>query len=193
MKTSGYGTISEDDSEEASSLSSNTQFLSWTKERLLQTIPGTAKPWEDMICPSRLALPLSFFNFIHRIKTNAHVYRTNYVVVMLLVVLLTLLWHPICVIIYCGLVAAWVVLYLVRESPLRACGYEIDQRLVATLLLAVTVGLIFVSDVWDNILVGFCVGLFIVLVHAVMREAEEEDEDEAGIRLRHAASSSFTA
>ncbi|KAK4279365.1 hypothetical protein QN277_011158 [Acacia crassicarpa] len=192
MRTSGYGTISEDDPEDASSLSSNTQFLSWTKERL-QTIPGTAKPWEDIICPSRLALPLSFFNFIHRIKTNARVYRTNYVVVILLVVLLTLLRHPICVIIYGALVAAWSVLYLVRESPLRACGYEIDQRLVATLLLVVTGGLIFVSDVWDNILVGLCVGLFIVLVHAVMREAEEEDEDEAGIRLRHAASSSFTA
>ncbi|XP_028759614.1 PRA1 family protein F3-like [Neltuma alba] len=190
MSSSGYGTISEEEPEEASS--SNKEFLQRAKEQL-QTIVGTAKPWKDMMNPSRLARPFSFFNFLQRMKRNARVFRTNYVMVILLMVLLTLLWHPLCVIIYCALMAAWMVLYLVRDNPPRICGFAIDERLVAVLLLMVTVGLVCLSNVTDNILVGVGVGVLIVLVHAVLRETEEDEEDGAGIRLRHAASSSFTA
>lgn len=98
---------------------------------------------------------------------------------------------------------------------MRVFGYEIDERLVFTLMLLFTVGFFFLSSVTDNIVVGSCVGVMIVLIHGAMTEshenylggegaastasiAEVEEEianggrDVVKVPLRETASSSFT-
>lgn len=105
---------------------------------------------------------------------------------------------------------AWCFLYFLRDDPVSIEGFMIDDRIVMTGLLAVTVGMLFLTDVTDNIIVGLSVGLVVVLVHGIFRSTEdlffgEEEainrsavlmrpttEESAPLPLKNAASSSFS-
>ncbi|KAK7379948.1 hypothetical protein VNO78_32214 [Psophocarpus tetragonolobus] len=195
-----YGTISEE--AEASS-NTNSVLVSQAKERI-QAGLGTTRPWKEVVQLSHLKLPSSFYGSIQRINTNAKHFRANYVIIILLVLFLSLLGHPVSLIILVVMMIAWLYLYFLRDSPLVILRFEIDERLVVISLLLITIGLLVLSNVTYNVIVGMCVALVVVLVHAVMRETEDlftMDEDVGvvkGLRevvkvpLRQPGSSSFT-
>ncbi|RZC27779.1 PRA1 family protein F2-like [Glycine soja] len=195
-----YGTISEE--AEASS-NSNSVFVSQAKEHIQGGL-GTRRPWREMLQTSHFKFPSSFFGAIQRINTNAKHFRANYVIIILLVLCLSLLGHPISLIILVVMMIAWLYLYFLRDTPLVILRFEIDERLVVISLLLITIGLLVLTNVTYNVIVGICVALVIVLVHAMMRETEDlftMDEDVGvmkGLRdivkvpLRQPGSSSFT-
>ncbi|KHN40329.1 PRA1 family protein F2 [Glycine soja] len=169
-----YGTISE----EASS-NSNSVFVSQAKERIEDGL-GTTRPWSEMLQTCHLKLPSSFFGAIQRINTNAKHFRANYVIIILLVLFLSLLGHPISLIILVVMMIAWLYLYFLRDTPLVILRFEMDERLVVISLLLITIGLLVLTNVTYNVIVGMCVALVVVLVHAIMRETEDlftMDED----------------
>lgn len=196
--TTTYGTISE---EAEVPSNPNLLFASQAKERI-QTGLGTTRPWKEMI--QHLKLPPSFIGSIQRINTNAKHFRANYVIIILLVLFLSLLGHPISLIILVIMMIAWLFLYFLRDIPLVILRYEIDERLVVISLLLITIGLLVLTNVTYNVIVGMCVAVALVLVHAIMRETEDlftMDEEVGvvpGVRevvkvpLRQAGSSSFT-
>ncbi|XP_057447323.1 PRA1 family protein F2-like [Lotus japonicus] len=195
-----YGTISE----ESEVLSDSNPFLSQVTKDRIEAGLGTTRPWKEMIQPSHFKLPPSFFGAIQRVNTNAKHFRANYVIIILLVLFLSLLGHPISLIILVVMMIAWLFLYFLRDTPLVIMRFQIDERLVVISLLLVTVGLLVLTDVTRNVTVGMCVALVVVLAHAVMRETEDlftMDEDVeivSGVRevvkvpLRQPGSSSFT-
>ena len=197
---STYGTISE---EAEASTNSNLIFFSQAKDRV-QTGLGTTRPWKEMIQTSHLNIPPSFVGAIQRINTNAKHFRANYVIIILLVLFLSLLGHPISLLILVFMMIAWLVLYFLRDTPLVVLRYEVDERLVVISLLLITIGLLVLTNVTYNVIVGMCVALVVVLVHAVMRETEDlfTMDEEVGIAtgakdvvkvpLRQPGSSSFT-
>ncbi|XP_020240011.1 PRA1 family protein F2 [Cajanus cajan] len=194
-----YGTISE---EAGVSSDSNPLFVSHAKERIRAGL-GTTRPWKEVFQISHLKLPPSFFGSIQRINTNAKHFRANYVIIILLVLFLSLLGHPISLIILVVMMIAWLYLYFLRDTPLVILRFEIDERLVVISLLLITIGLLVLTNVTYNVIAGMSVALAIVLVHAVMRETEdlftmdEEVRVVKGVRevvkvpLRQAGSSSF--
>ena len=125
-------------------------------------------------------------------------------IIILLVLFLSLLGHPISLIILIVMMIAWLYLYFLRDTPLVILRFEIDERLVVISLLLITIGLLVLTNVTYNVIVGICVALVIVLVHAMIRETEDlftMDEDVGvmkGLRdivkvpLRQPGSSSFT-
>ncbi|XP_027359556.1 PRA1 family protein F2-like [Abrus precatorius] len=195
-----YGTISED---AEVSTNSKSIFVSQAKDQI-QAGLGTTRPWKEMIQLSHLKLPSSFYGSIQRINTNAKHFRSNYVIIILLVLFLSLLGHPISLIILVVMMIAWLYLYFLRNTPLVILRFEIDERLVVISLLLITVGLLVLTNVTHNVTVGMCVALAVVLVHAITRETEDlftMDEDVGILRvvgevvkvpLRQAGSSSFT-
>ena len=63
------------------------------------------------------------------------------------------------------------------------------------ILAVVTIVLLFLTDVTINILVSLLIGVVVVLTHSVVRMTEDlfvDGEDGARLRLRDAASSSFS-
>ncbi|CAJ1951618.1 unnamed protein product [Sphenostylis stenocarpa] len=188
-----YGTISQ---EAEASPNPHSVFVSQAKDRI-QTGLGTTRRWKEMLQPSHLKLPSSFYSLIQRINTNARHFRANYVIIILFVLFLSLLGHPVSLIILVVMMIAWLVLYFLRDTPLMILRYEIDERLVVIFLLLVTVGLLVLTSVTYNVLVGMSVALVLDLVHAVMRETEDlftMDEDLRVVKgLRDVASSSFTS
>ncbi|XP_058722318.1 PRA1 family protein F2-like [Vicia villosa] len=195
-----YGTILED-----VEIPSNTNLLyvSEAKERI-QAGLGVTRPWKEMIQPSRFKLPSSFFDTLQRINTNARHFRANYVIIILFILFLSLLGNPTSLIISIAMMIGWLYLYFLRVTPLVIFGYQIDERLVVISLLLITIGLLVLTDVTHNVIVGMCVALGVVLIHAVLRETEdlftldEEVRIVRGVRevikvpLRQPGSSSFT-
>ncbi|XP_047150410.1 PRA1 family protein F2-like [Vigna umbellata] len=196
-----YGTISQE--AEASS-NPDSVFVSQAKERI-QTGLGTIRPWKEMLQPSHLKLPSSFYGSIQRINTNARHFRANYVIIILLVLFLSLLGHPVSLIILIVMMIAWLYLYFLRDTPLVILRFEIDERLVVIFLLLITIGLLVITSVTNNVVVGMSVALVLDLLHAVMRETEDlfTMDEEVGIvkglrdvvkvPLRQPVSSSFTS
>ncbi|KAK7314341.1 hypothetical protein VNO77_32861 [Canavalia gladiata] len=190
-----YGTISE---EIEVSANSNSQ----AKDRI-QAGLGTTRAWKEMIQPSQFKRPSSFYASIQRINTNAKHFRANYVIIILLVLFLSLLGHPISLIILVIMMIAWLFLYFLRETPLVILRFEIDERLVVIFLLLITIGFLVLTNVTSNVIVGMCIALVIVLIHAIMRQTEDlfTMDEEVGIvkgvrevvkvPLRQAGSSSF--
>ncbi|KAK7272768.1 hypothetical protein RJT34_29591 [Clitoria ternatea] len=194
-----YGTISEE-----AEVSSNSVLVTQAKERI-QTSLGTTRPWKEMIQSSHIKLPSSFYASIQRINTNAKHFRANYVIIILFVLFLSLLGHPISLIMLVVMMIAWLYLYFLRDTPLVILGYVIDERLVVVSLLLITIGLLFLTNVTHHVVIGICVALVVVLAHSTMRETEDlftMDEEVGvvkGVRgvvkvpLRQAGSSSFTS
>ncbi|XP_057760840.1 PRA1 family protein F2-like [Arachis stenosperma] len=199
--TTTYGTISE---ELDVSTHSSLVFFAHSKERV-QSGLGT-RPWKEMVQSSRhMNLPRSMLLAIQRVNTNAKHFRANYVIIILFVLFLSLLGHPISLIILVFMMIAWLFLYFLRDTPLVILRYEVDERFVVICLFSVTVGLLVLTNVTYNVLVGMCVALSLVLLHTLVRDTEDlfTMDEEVGIvtatkqgvkvPLRQAASSSFTS
>ncbi|XP_054785876.1 PRA1 family protein F2-like [Prosopis cineraria] len=178
-----YGTIPSSSSSEPSKRA----LVSRAKERIQKGL-GTRRPWNEMFQFSDFRFPSSVFQSFQRINANSDLFRANYVIIILIILFLSLLWHPISLITLILMMAAWLFLYFLRDDPLMLFGYEIDERFVASSLLFVTIGMLFLTNVTNNVIVGFSVGLGFALVHAVMKDIKEgfsgnEEEEEEQLRV----------
>ncbi|KAI4352709.1 hypothetical protein L6164_006932 [Bauhinia variegata] len=163
-----YGTISQEPD--------NQLFMSGTEEGMRRLL-GTRKPWMEMLQPRHIRLPSSLNELIQRMRTNIGFFLANYLIIILLILFLSLLWHPVSLIIYIIIMAVWIWLYFLRNDPLVVLGFLVDDRMVVVLLLFFTIGVLFLTNVKD-VIVGICVGVVAVLVHAVMRDTEDQHQQD---------------
>ncbi|XVF49022.1 hypothetical protein PTKIN_Ptkin03bG0235600 [Pterospermum kingtungense] len=196
-----YGTI-------PAELSPSSNFVFHAREQIRSGL-ATRRQWKEMFKIQVASLPSDVNDSIRRIRTNAAFFRMNYVIIILFLLFLTLLWHPLSLIVFIIMMSAWLFLYFLRDDPVSIEGFVIDDRIVMTGLLLVTLALLSLTDVTNNIIVGLSVGLVVVLVHGIFRSTEDlflGDEEEANrsavlmrptqesepLPLKNAASSSFS-
>ncbi|CAK9148314.1 unnamed protein product [Ilex paraguariensis] len=136
---------------------------------------STLRPWQLLLDPSALSLPISFSESIHRINQNLHYFRLNYTLIILFILFLSLLYHPISVLIFFITIAAWVYLSFNRNEPLVVLDRTIDDRFVLGFLCLLTVFALILANVWWNVIVSGMIGFVIVCLHAVIRTPEDEE------------------
>lgn len=139
----------------------------------------------------------------------------NYAIIALLILFLSLLYHPISLLVFLLTMSAWLFLYFLRDAPLFVFGYNIDDRVVLAVLAVLTVVFLLLTDVTVNIVVALGVAVVVIVVHTVVRGTDDLPdtavggfEDESGARvaynrgagglgdrlpLKDTASSSFSA
>ncbi|KAI3512549.1 hypothetical protein L1887_19865 [Cichorium endivia] len=169
-----YGTIPVSDG------GTKVEFLSRAKERI-QTGLGVSRPWKEMFNLHSINIPHGFADAVSRIKTNFGYFRMNYAMIVLAVLFLSLLWHPISLIVFVVSMAAWLFFYFLRDEPLVIFHYTIDDRAVLAVLSAVTVALLLLTGATMNILLSVLIGLAVVVVHAAFRKTDDLCLDEDGV------------
>ncbi|XP_051147603.1 PRA1 family protein F2-like [Andrographis paniculata] len=178
-----YGTIPTSSSPSGPPV--NLEYITRAKERIKAGL-GTRRPWREMFRFHSFSLPRSFREVVSREKTNLGYFQMNYVIVVLGIVFLSLLWHPISLIVFIVMLAIWLFLYFLRDEPLVIFGRLISDRVVMILLSVVTLVALLLTHATKNILVSLLVAVVVVLIHAAVRKTDDlsADEEAAGGLLR---------
>ncbi|EOY11045.1 hypothetical protein QUC31_009706 [Theobroma cacao] len=146
----------------------------------------TRRPWPELFSFSSLSLPSSSTDAKARIKLNLSYFRVNYVIIMLTILFLTLLWHPVSMIIFLITFIFWWFFYLFNDNPVVVFNKTVDDNVVLGGLSFATVVLLVLTHVGVNVLVGLIIGVVVVGVHAGFRGTEDlgfggEEEEENGL------------
>lgn len=115
--------------------------------------------------------------------------------IVLFVLFLSLLWHPVSLIVFMVVMVAWLFLYFLRDDPIVVFGYAVDERVVLTILSISTVVLL-VTRATLNVVVGVAVGLAAVVVHGAFRRTEDLNGGVGGpttLDLMETAAASFSS
>lgn len=137
--------------------------------------PGlaTRRPWKQMLDPRSFNFPRKLATAISRIRDNTVYFQTNYTIVVLSSVFLSLIWNPFSLLILLALLGAWLFLYFLRDEPLTVFDREIDHRLVLIVMSVLTLSILFLTDAKLNITVAVVAGAAAVLSHAAVRKTED--------------------
>ncbi|KAL8522509.1 hypothetical protein ACS0TY_012613 [Phlomoides rotata] len=160
----------------------NLDYIPSAQDRLNAGL-ATRRPWRQMFDLHRFDAPKSLSDAAARVRSNAGYFLTNYAIVVLVILLLSLLYHPISLIVFVATMAAWLFLYFLRDEPLAIFGRTISDRAVLIALAVVTVGLLMLTRATSNIVLSMVIGVVVVVVHGGMRKTDElfrDEEDTAG-------------
>lgn len=148
-----------------------------------QSIYATRRQWRELLAhPSSYAIPQGFADLSTRLKRNLSYFRVNYAMIVLLVLFLSLIYHPISMIVFTVIFAFWFLLYFFRDEPIVLFNRVVDDRIVLAALGIVTVVSLVLTSAWLNVLVSVSIGAAAVVLHAAFRMTEDLflDEDEWG-------------
>ncbi|XP_023000399.1 PRA1 family protein F3-like [Cucurbita maxima] len=169
-----YGTIP---TTAPSGTSSDLEFVSRAKQRLKAGL-ATRVPWRLMFDFHSFNLPFNFHEAFSRIKNNLAYFRMNYAIIVLIILLLSLLWHPISLIVLAAMLAVWLFLYFLRDEPLFFFGRLIADRVVLAVLAVLTLAFLFLTNATLNILLSILIGAVLVLIHSAVRKTDDLFLDE---------------
>ncbi|CAL0322074.1 unnamed protein product [Lupinus luteus] len=178
-----YGTIPTS----SSPTSPNLEFISRAKLRTKEVL-ATRRPWNIMFNFHSVSFPHGFSDAVSRIRTNLSFFQMNYAIIILFVLFLSLLWHPISMIVFVVLMAVWLFLYFLRDQPIVIFGRTVTDHVVLVVMAVVTVGLLLLTGVIVNILVALLIGAVVVVVHAALRRTDDLFLDEEAAALTSTAS-----
>ncbi|RDX83161.1 PRA1 family protein F2, partial [Mucuna pruriens] len=139
---------------------------------------ATRRPWEEVFALYSFTRPYTIGEATMRVRRNLNHFRVNYFMIVLFVLFLSLLWHPVSIIVFLVTLVAWFFLFFFRDEPVVLFGRALDDRAVAAALAAATVVSLVVAGVWVNVVVSVVVGVALVGLHAAFRSTEDLYVDE---------------
>lgn len=178
----------------SSSPSANLEYISRAKERIKAGL-ATRRPWKMMCNIYSLGFPKGVADAIGRVRTNLAYFRMNYAIIVLVILFLSLLWHPISLIVFVVMMAVWLFLYFLRDEPLAIFGRTIDDRIVLIVLSVLTIVFLLLTHATSNVLIALLIGAVVVVVHAAVRKTDDLflDEENAGLLTGVRAGSSSSS
>ncbi|CAL0300023.1 unnamed protein product [Lupinus luteus] len=185
-KTTTYGTIPTTTTAYGTIPTATAAVTSSQPYNPAQTLIATPRPWRELLDLSAFSPPISYPSAISRVKLNVSYFRFNYAIVTLLILFLSLLWHPLSMIVFLIVFVAWFFLYFSRDGPVVLFNKTLDDRIVLFGLGIVTVIALVATHVGVNVLVALIVVVVVVGLHAAFRVTgdlflDEENAEEGGL------------
>ncbi|XP_057427998.1 PRA1 family protein E-like [Lotus japonicus] len=141
----------------------------------------TRRPWEEFFTLHSLTRPYSLGEASLRVKHNLRHFLGNYTMVLLFILFVSLIWHPVSIIVFLAVFLAWFFLFFFRDRPVVVLSRTVDYRFILAALWVVTVVALVLTRVWLNVLVSLLVGAAVVGLHAVFRSTEDLYVDELDV------------
>ncbi|KAL5542112.1 hypothetical protein UlMin_009822 [Ulmus minor] len=138
-----------------------------------QLAMATRRPWGEFLNPTSFSLPSPLSEATNRLFQNLSHFLFNYTSILLLILFLSLIYHPISMIVFLLIFVAWYFLYFSREEPITVAGFALEDKFVVAGLGLVTVLALLFTNVWVNVVVSIVVGVGVVCLHAVLRGTED--------------------
>ncbi|KAF8092081.1 hypothetical protein N665_0424s0014 [Sinapis alba] len=154
------------------------EYLSRAKHRIKSGL-ATRRPWKSMFDLESMTRPHGFLDAISRLKANLVYFRANYIIAVLVILFLSLIYHPTSLLVLAVLVVFWIFLYFLRDEPLVVLNHQIDDRTVMICLSVLTVVTLLFTHATVNVLGAVLTAAVLVLVHAAVRRSDNLllDED----------------
>ncbi|XP_047059121.1 PRA1 family protein F3-like [Lolium rigidum] len=154
-------------------------FISRAKARGATAL-ATRRPWRELANPHALGLPPTLADAYLRVRANLAHFAMNYAIVVLVVVFLSLIYHPVSLIVFLVCMVGWLGLYFLRDDPIVLFGRVVGDGAVLAVLAAVTLGLLLLTGATTNILTSLLIGFVLVVVHAALHRPEDNVDEEVG-------------
>ncbi|XP_050220396.1 PRA1 family protein D-like [Mercurialis annua] len=154
-------------------MSTTPKFISQFKQTT-QSLNATVQPWSLFSDSSSLNFPSSLPDATTRITQNLTHFRSNYSLIILISLFLSLIYHPLSLIAFFIILIGWVFLYFARDDdPLTFFAYQVSDFVVLALLFSVTVVVLIWSGVWFNVVAAVGIGFGLVILHALLRSTDD--------------------
>ncbi|XP_047317029.1 PRA1 family protein D-like [Impatiens glandulifera] len=134
------------------------------------------RPWREFLDINVISPPISLSEATFRVRKNLHYFRLNYTLLSLLVLFLSLLFHPISLIVFLITFAAWLHFYFYRDEPVTIFDHQIHDLAVLIVLSLVTIIALMWTGVWLNVLVSVLIAGGLICFHGAMRFTDDFDE-----------------
>lgn len=146
------------------------------------------RPWLELADRSAFSKPESISEATLRLRKNYNYFRTNYLTIVTAVLAISLLSNPFSLFLLSGLLAAWLFLYVFRQSsdpPIVLFGRQFSDRESLLFLIVSTVAVIFLTSVGSVLVSALMIGVAIVSLHGAFRAPEDlfvdEQEPQGGV------------
>lgn len=162
-------------------------FISQVTETT-QSAVARQRPWPELMDRKAFYKPESFADATGRMKKNITYFRMNYIIFMLLAIGLSLLWHPVSLIVLIILVLAWMYFYFGRSEPVIVFNWTVSENQVLIILGIATIGGLFLTKAGTTLISALIIGVVIICLHAAFRCPDDlflnEQESSASGLLR---------
>ncbi|KAJ8498370.1 hypothetical protein OPV22_008922 [Ensete ventricosum] len=139
------------------------------------------RPWLQLLDVTALARPASAGDACFRLRRNIAYFRSNYTLLCISILAVSLLWHPASLVTFIALTAAWFFLYFTRDRPVILFGLPITDGTILGVLSVATIFALVFSNVGSTVFGATMIGTVIICLHAVFRATTDLflDETEA--------------
>ncbi|XVF66558.1 hypothetical protein PTKIN_Ptkin10aG0046600 [Pterospermum kingtungense] len=139
------------------------------------SLTAIRRPWRDFLDITAVDLPSSISDATTRIAQNLTHFRLNYTIFLLLILFLSLIYHPLSILTFLVILLAWFFLYFARDrqEPVVIFGFTIDDWLVIAALIGLTIAGVVLTSVLVNVLLAIAVGSSLVILHAALRSTDD--------------------
>ncbi|KAL8251913.1 hypothetical protein R6Q59_035606 [Mikania micrantha] len=140
------------------------------------------RPWFELVDRSTFCRPETLSETTSRIKKNLSYFHVNYIVIIGIVTVLSLLSHPFPLFFLVSLLAAWIYLYLFRppDQPAFVFDRTFPDRDILGILIISSILIVFLTGLGSLLISSIVFGFGITCVHAAFRVPQEvfvEDQD----------------
>ncbi|KAH7517306.1 PRA1 family protein F3 [Ziziphus jujuba] len=118
--------------------------------------------------------PSTFGEATTRVKHNLYYFRISYSIAILYILLISLLWHPLSMVIFAVFFLGWLAIgYLCNVDPIELINCTIDCHGFLAVLWVLILFALISTGFWLNVLVSILIGSALVGIHSLFRRTED--------------------